>query len=107
MQSQSVSLSHRPTLAMPLFDNQQAEQIARVKLTIADYVLEFFESKNVGDQFHDADLWKFVNAQHRCAPASPRRIMALLAKEGRFKYELVSRSDSLFKIVELPKQEAA
>jgi hypothetical protein len=83
----------------------QVENIERVKNTIADYVIAFFLSKQVGDEFHDQDLWQFVNARHRCAPASPRRIMAVLAKEGRLGYVVKSRADSLFSVTALPESE--
>jgi len=84
----------------------QAENIERVKLGIADYVIDFFLSKQVGDEFHDRDLWDFVNVRHRCAPASPRRIMAVLAKDGRLGYVVKSRPDSLFSVTALPESEA-
>jgi len=85
----------------------QVENIERVKASISDYVLAFFRTKQVGDEFHDSDLLQFVTAHHRCAPGSPRRIMAVLAKDGKLGYELKSRAESLFVVTAMPGSEAA
>lgn len=83
----------------------QVENIERVQKNIGDFIVEFFLSKQVGDQFHDQDLWQYVNDRHRCAPASPRRILAQMAKDGKLGYELLSRPDSLFAITQMPEAE--
>ena len=97
--NQSSILSHRPTIAMPLFDAEQPAQLARVKASIAPRVLAFFAAKQVGDEFHVNDLTRFVwQTFPRVAADSPRRVMAALKAEKLLNYELVSRTDSLYRV---------
>ena len=100
--NQSSILPHRPTIALPLFDAEQPAQLARVKASIAPRVLAFFAAKQVGDEFHVNDLTRFVwEVFPSVAADSPRRVMAALKAEKLLNYELVSRTDSLYRVAEM------
>lgn len=100
MQPQTSNLSHRPTVAMPLFDDQQAAQLARVRANIAPEVLAFFASRQSGDEFHVNDLTRWVwRTNPLVAADSPRRVMAELKASGQLNYELLSRSRSLYRVL--------
>lgn len=96
---QTESLPHRPTVPMPLFDTEQAAQLERVRVAIDPLVLAFFATKRPGDEFHVNDLTRHVwrTAPHVAAD-SPRRVMAALKDAGKLNYELVSRSQSLYRV---------
>lgn len=93
------TLPHRPLIAMPLFDTEQATELRRVRVTIDPLVLAFFATKRPGDEFHVNDLTRHVwqTAPHVAAD-SPRRVMAALKDAGKLNYELVSRSQSLYRV---------
>lgn len=100
--NQSSILPHRPTIAMPPLDLEQLMQLARVKAGIAPRVLAFFAAKQVGDEFHVNDLTRFVwEVFPSVAADSPRRVMAALKAEKLLNYELVSRTDSLYRVAEM------
>jgi hypothetical protein len=100
MQPQLSSLSHRPLVAMPLFDDQQASELARVKAKIDPLVLAFFATKQPGSQFHVNDLIRFVWDREPYATAtSPDRVMRELKKGKQLNYELVSRKKSLYRVL--------
>lgn len=96
---QTETLPHRPTIAMPLFDAAQAEQLERVRVAIDPLVLAFFAARRPGDEFHVNDLTRHVwRTAPRVAADSPRRVMAALKDAKKLNYELVSRSRSLYRV---------
>lgn len=100
MQPQLSSLSHRPLVAMPLFDDQQAAELARVSANIAPLVLAWFADRQPGDEFHINELTRFVwRTAPQIAADSPRRVMSELKKAKQVNYELVSRSQSLYRVL--------
>lgn len=98
---QTETLSRRPTIAMPLFDTEQPAQLERVKWRLDPLVLNFFAERRPGDQFHVNDLIRYVWRFDPFATAtSPDRVMRELKSSGRLNYELVSRSQSLYRVTE-------
>lgn len=84
------------------FDFEQSVELERVSSRISRFVVEFFELLEIGSQFHAADLKQFVaDKDQSVAPGSPDRIMRDLRKRGIINYELVSRSQSLYRKVQL------
>ncbi len=105
MQTQQT-LSHRPTVSMPLFDAQQSAELARVSSKLEPLVLAFFASKKSGDEFHINELTRFVwRINPLIAADSPRRVMRELKMDGKLNYELISRSASLYKVAAMPESE--
>lgn len=96
---QVETLSHRPTIAMPLFDTAQAAQLARVRSNIAPLILAWFADQKPGDEFHINELTRYVwRFAPEIAADSPRRVMAALKADGKLNYELVNRSQSLYRV---------
>ena len=77
----------------------QAAQLERVTTGIGYLVLAFCRDR-VGQEFHMGALLAYVNrnAGGYVAPGSPDRILRALRKGGRVDYEVVSRSESLYRI---------
>lgn len=76
-----------------------ADNLARVRDNIAEYVYTFCRLR-IGRVFTAAQLRDHVT--HFCpgiAPDSPGRILRDLRKSGRVQYELVSRAQSLYRVV--------
>ena len=100
MQPQLSSLSHRPLVAMPLFDEQQAVELARVKLNIAPLLLKWFEGKKPGDEFFISEPTQYVwRTAPQVAPDSPRRVLSELKDDGKVNYKLVKRSESRYRVL--------
>lgn len=99
---QTEALSHRPVIAMPLFDTGQAEQLERVGESIAPLVLAFFATKQPGDLFTMNSLTDYVRARRSLGVVeSAGRILRDLKRKGELNYELVSRSQSLYRVLAL------
>lgn len=81
------------------FGRQDAE-LKRVTSAIAQHVLEFVR-EHQGGEFRMEELTKFVRDRHMCAPDSPRRIFNELHRVGWFHYEVLNRSKSQYRIVEV------
>ena len=82
------------------FEFDQATELARVTAGIGRFVVEFFDSIDIGSEFHASDLKQFVESRAEYgAPGSPDRVMRDLRKRGAVNYELVSRSKSLYRKV--------
>ena len=96
---QVETLSHRPVIAMSLSDTEQPVQFERVRVAIEPLVLAWFEGQRPGDEFHINELTRYVwrTAPHIAAD-SPRRVMAALKADGKLNYELVNRSQSLYRV---------
>ena len=96
----SSPLPHRPVVVMPLFDDQQAAELARVKAKLDPLVLAFFATKQPGDLFTMNSLTDFVKAQRSSGVVeSAGRVMRDLRKKKALNYELVSRSQSLYRVL--------
>jgi hypothetical protein len=78
--------------------NEQAENITRVRDSIAPHIIRFINERS-GQEFRGADLQQYVAAHVNgfVAPGSPDRILRDLRKRGVVDYELVSRSQSLYR----------
>jgi len=77
---------------------EQTENIIRVRDSIAPHIIQFIREHN-GKEFHGADLQQYVASHVNgfVAPGSPDRILRDLRKRGIVDYELVSRSQSLYR----------
>lgn len=85
--------------------NEQTENLTRVRDSIAPHIINFIKERS-GREFHGADLQQYV-AEHVngfVAPGSPDRILRDLRKRGVVSYELLSRSQSLYRAVPLGEQ---
>jgi hypothetical protein len=80
---------------------QHAPNLERVKGSIAPLVLEFARSRlELGcPVFRIADLQHYVEGRARAAPASPDRVLRALRREGRLSYEVLSRPQSLYRVL--------
>ena len=80
---------------------EQQRQLKRVGGRIGEIVLEF--CRKYRGEFHATLLHEYVKqrAGTHIAPDSPNRILRLLAKQGAVSYEVVNRSQSLYKITEV------
>lgn len=81
------------------FGRQDAE-LKRVTSAIATAVLAFVREHQDGE-FHMEELTAFVRDRHTCAPDSPRRIFNELHRAGWFRYKVLNRSKSWYRIVEM------
>lgn len=84
---------------------EQQENIERVKINIAPHVLAFVNAR-IGKEFRIVDLYQYVASQTKgyTAPASADRILRALKKKGELDYEVISRSQSLYRAVEVNQQ---
>lgn len=97
---QTETLSHRPVVPMPLFDAEQPAQLARVGESIAPLVLAFFTTKQPGDLFTMNSLTDYVRARRSLGVVeSAGRILRDLKRKGELNYELVSRAQSLYRVL--------
>jgi hypothetical protein len=77
----------------------QAIELQRVKLKTADLIQQFFDAHQTGEEFHAEDLHAFVKAKANIAPASADRIMRDMKQSGQVNYEVINRSQSLYRKV--------
>jgi hypothetical protein len=83
-----------PPVAEP---SQQEVELQRVKMKTSDWIKQFFDAHQLGEQFHAEDLHEFVKAKANIAPASADRIMRDMKQSGEINYEVVNRSQSLYR----------
>ncbi len=77
---------------------QQSLNLVRVSDKIASLILEFC---SVNAEFHMVDLCAYVTAREpSTAPDSPSRILRSLRRQGLVDYQVVSRSASLYRMVQ-------
>lgn len=83
-----------------LFDEQQA-QITRVTGALASAILRFCRARlTTGrSEFYANELREYVQGSQDSAPASADRVLRALRRQGVIEYTVVSRADSLYKIV--------
>jgi len=77
--------------------------LTRVYDNIAGCVLEFCSGVSL-DTFHAKDLVQYVQERYPVAPNSPCRILQILKKEGKINYEVLSRSQSLYRMLSKEKE---
>jgi hypothetical protein len=87
---------------------EQAANLARVEASIAGHVLEFCrgllgKSRALSQDatFHMDELTSWVARKGCAAPDSAGRILRLLRQKGLVNYEVVSRSKSLYRVIEV------
>jgi hypothetical protein len=78
-------------------DFEQPKQLDSVLGKTAGVIVEFFESLEVGQEFHADELRQYVAQRLTVAPGSPDRIMRELRRTGEVSYEVVNRSKSLYR----------
>ncbi len=81
------------------------EDIARVSDAIAQHVTAFLTAR-LHQEFHVSELHSYC-AEHTkgyIAPGSPDRILRSLRQKGKVNYEVVSRSQSLYRAIPLEGQ---
>lgn len=83
--------------------DEQRENLERVHLSIGAIVTEFCRERlrSSEPEFHMAELTSYVLARSMRAPASPDRILRQLRTEGAVKYEVVNRSQSLYRVTDV------
>lgn len=82
----------------------QAAHLARVSAKIAGAVLDFCRGRLAEGRpdFHAEELLAHVGAQVAgLAPDSPSRVLRLLRREGRLDYAVLSRKDSLYRVLQV------
>lgn len=88
-----------------LFDDDgQATNLERVRAKLADAILAFCRQRLERGQaeFHAGELLAFVEARVMgLAPDSPSRILRLLRRERKVDYTVVSRKDSLYRVMQV------
>lgn len=77
--------------------NRQSAELERVRGKTADLIEQFFMCYQVGETFHAGDLHKFVSARAPIAPASADRVMRAMRRAGQVAYEVIDRSQSLYR----------
>jgi len=82
--------------------DQQDLNLSRVRAAIGDRIVQFVSERLASGrvQFHAQDLRDYVSAVHPTAPASADRILRALGQEGRVHYAVVSRSKSLYEVLD-------
>lgn len=89
--------------APSLFDPEQREEIARVTSVIGNTILRFLRVRLAAghNEFHADDLRRYISEHltEATAPASADRILRDLRQRGVCQYEVLSRSESLYRIL--------
>jgi len=88
-------------------ETTQTAEINRVKKKIGDLILEFYHERILIGQcgFQMNELENYINTQTPITAGSAGRILRNLRQCGRIDYEVVKRSESLYKLVRLPGQQ--
>lgn len=74
------------------------QDLTRVSTAISAHVTAFLSTH---DEFHGPDLYRYVAEQMDgyIAAGSPDRIMRMMRQRGEINYELLSRSQSLYRSI--------
>ena len=84
-------------------DVKKQDNLERVRSRIEKEILEFLRFLGVGNEFRASDLVQaMAYCAIPCAPDSPGRIMRLMKRKGEIDYKVISRKDSLYKLLALP-----
>ncbi len=95
---EQLSLFDSPVVVSAPKVSEQKRQLERVKVSIADVIIEFFRLRRVGDRFFASELHAFVRDHAQIAPASADRVMRDLRKSGQVNYCVISRSRSEYRV---------
>lgn len=77
--------------------SEQTQNITRVNQRIASHIIAFMRTH---EEFHGDDLRAYVTANvGHVAPGSPDRILRDLRQRGIVRYEIISRSKSLYRSI--------
>ncbi len=87
-------------------NEQQSLNLDRVRSKIATVILSFCAAR-MGEEFHMEELARHVSVRVEVSPDSPSRILRDLRRRGELNYEVVRRSESLYRVLPLEKAEAA
>jgi hypothetical protein len=90
-------LEYRPPVLAPNASDQ-SRQFARVEGRIAEWVISFC-MEYVGREFYASELAGFVAEQSGGSPESGMRVLRALRRNGQVDVELVSRTQSLYRVV--------
>lgn len=89
--------------APSLFDAEQRDEITRVTSVIGSTILRFLRVRLAAghNEFHAADLRAYLteHLSEPTAPASADRVLRDLRQRGVCQYEVLSRSESLYRIL--------
>lgn len=90
-----------------LFDEQQA-QLTRVTGALASSILRFCRARLATGraEFFATELREFCDGAHQSAPGSPDRVLRALRRDGILDYVVVSRKDSLYKLLRVAPTQA-
>lgn len=77
--------------------NEQTTNLRRVRTAIAKYVTDFID-EHEGRTFSNAELHNYVAERSPIAPGSADRVLRSLKASGAVRYELVSRSRSMYRV---------
>jgi hypothetical protein len=75
----------------------QEKELRRVTGNIGQAIESFFGELQDGQEFHAGDLHMYVHERCGGAPASADRVMRSMRQLGQVSYEVVSRSNSLYR----------
>lgn len=85
-----------------LFDDGPDENLNRCRAKLAGAIVAFCRGRLAEDRrdFHAEELLTWCRSQvNGLAPDSPSRILRLLRREGRLTYVVLSRRDSLYRLL--------
>ena len=81
----------------------QEIELSRVGDRIRGYILQF--SREHPQEFHAEDLRRFVRRlDPAIAPGSPDRVLRAMRQRGELNYQIVNRSQSLYRFTPIPKR---
>lgn len=97
------SVADLPLFAPPPAPSEQTRNLERVSGRIATSILDFCRQRLVAGRpvFAVADLHAWVQERHPGAPGSPDRVLRDLRSKGAVAYHVVSRSSSLYQLLEV------
>lgn len=103
MQAQTTifDITTRPQLVVR---DDHPTNLRRVKLAISATIRAFLMERGEGNQFSMLELTEYVRARHPSAPDSAGRILRDMNQRGEVRYELVSRSKSLYRVLSVQPQ---
>lgn len=88
---------------LALFEKQdQIKNLDRVRSKLSKAILSWCEACLLfGPQFYMRELVNHLTESHKVSPDSPSRILRQLRREGRVKYTVVNRGQSLYRVEEV------
>lgn len=87
--------------------SEQSDQLDRVLNTLDQLIIDWFEEREYGHQFHLGEFTRDILNKRLCSPCSPFRVMSHLRKRGIINYRCINRAQSLFETRPLVEEETA